>query len=74
VVNVARPNHDVAPDRAAILVSRDTTPLQAARQVNAIVSPKDVRPDMPKMPTWKPPKNIAKALEDGDGSWEDERW
>jgi hypothetical protein len=29
---------------------------------------------MPKMPTWKPPKNIAKALEDGDGSWEDERW
>jgi hypothetical protein len=29
---------------------------------------------MPKMPTWKPPKNIAKALEDGDGYWEDERW
>jgi hypothetical protein len=29
---------------------------------------------MPKMPAWKPPKNIAKALEDGDGSWEDERW
>jgi hypothetical protein len=29
---------------------------------------------MPKMPTWKPPKNIAKALEDGDGFWEDERW
>ena len=29
---------------------------------------------MPKMPSWKPPKNIAKALEDGDGSWEDERW
>ncbi|HYV35809.1 MAG TPA: hypothetical protein VE988_08910 [Gemmataceae bacterium] len=29
---------------------------------------------MPKMPQWKPPKNIAKALEDGDGSWEDERW
>ena len=29
---------------------------------------------MPKMPTWKPPKNIAKALEDDDGSWEDERW
>lgn len=29
---------------------------------------------MPKMPTWKPPKNIAKALEDGDGTWEDERW
>jgi len=26
------------------------------------------------MPKWKPPKNIAKALEDGDGSWEDERW
>jgi hypothetical protein len=26
------------------------------------------------MPTWKSPKNIAKALEDGDGSWEDERW
>jgi hypothetical protein len=29
---------------------------------------------MPKMPTWKPPKNIAKALADGDGFWEDERW
>jgi hypothetical protein len=29
---------------------------------------------MPKMPTWKPPKNISKALEDGDGFWEDERW
>lgn len=29
---------------------------------------------MPKMPTWKPPKNIAKALEDGDGFGEDERW
>jgi hypothetical protein len=29
---------------------------------------------MPKMSTWKPPKNITKALEDGDGSWEDERW
>jgi hypothetical protein len=29
---------------------------------------------MRKMPLWKPPKNIAKALEDGDGSWEDERW
>ncbi len=29
---------------------------------------------MPKMPTWKPPKDIAKLLEDGDGSWEVERW
>ncbi len=29
---------------------------------------------MPKMPQWKSPKNIAKALVDGDGSWEDERW
>jgi hypothetical protein len=29
---------------------------------------------MPRIPTWKPPKNIAKALEDGDGTWEDERW
>ena len=30
---------------------------------------------MRKMPTWKkPPKNVAKVLEDGDGSWEDERW
>lgn len=29
---------------------------------------------MTKMPSWKPPKNIAKALEDGDGFWEDERW
>jgi hypothetical protein len=26
------------------------------------------------MPTWKPPKNIARALEDGDGMWEDKRW
>jgi hypothetical protein len=32
------PNHDVAPDQAAILVLRDTTPLQAARQVNAVVT------------------------------------
>jgi hypothetical protein len=29
---------------------------------------------MHKMPSWKPPKNIAKALQDGDGLWEDERW
>ena len=29
---------------------------------------------MPKTPTWKLPKDIAKALEEGDGSWEDERW
>ena len=29
---------------------------------------------MPKMPAWRLPKNIAKALEDGDGFWEDERW
>jgi len=29
---------------------------------------------MPKMPTWKPPKNVAKALDEGDGFWEDERW
>ena len=26
------------------------------------------------MPKWKPPRNLAKALEDGDGFWEDERW
>jgi len=26
------------------------------------------------MPSWKPPRNIAKALEEGDGFWEDERW
>jgi hypothetical protein len=26
------------------------------------------------MPSWKTPKNIAKALEDGDGFWEDDRW
>lgn len=31
------PNHDVAPNRAAILVFRDTSPLQAPRQVNAVV-------------------------------------
>jgi len=29
---------------------------------------------MPKMPPWKPPTDIAKSLEDGDGFWEDERW
>jgi hypothetical protein len=29
---------------------------------------------MAKMPTGKPPKNVPKALEDGDGFWEDERW
>ncbi len=29
---------------------------------------------MPKMPKWKLPNNIAKALEDGAGFWEDERW
>jgi hypothetical protein len=29
---------------------------------------------MPKMPKWKAPKDIAKALEEGDGVWEDERW
>lgn len=29
---------------------------------------------MPKMPRWRPPKDITKALADGDGSWEDERW
>lgn len=29
---------------------------------------------MPKLPTWKLPKNISKAIEDGDGYWEDERW
>jgi hypothetical protein len=29
---------------------------------------------MPKMPSWKAPTNLAKALEDGDGFWEDERW
>jgi hypothetical protein len=35
--------NDVAPDRAAILVSRDTMPLQAARQVNAVVRPPEAR-------------------------------
>ncbi|MGE3804518.1 MAG: hypothetical protein AB7K24_07585 [Gemmataceae bacterium] len=29
---------------------------------------------MPKMPAWKPPKNLAKAFDEGDGIWEDERW
>jgi hypothetical protein len=29
---------------------------------------------MPKIPRWKPPQDIAKALADGDGFWEDERW
>jgi len=29
---------------------------------------------MRKMPLWKPPKDIAKALEEGDGVWEDDRW
>jgi hypothetical protein len=26
------------------------------------------------MPAWKPPKNIAKTLGEGNGIWEDERW
>jgi hypothetical protein len=29
---------------------------------------------MPKMPKWKPPQNLAKVLEEGEGFWEDERW
>ncbi|MDB5344090.1 MAG: hypothetical protein JWP89_2467 [Schlesneria sp.] len=29
---------------------------------------------MAKMPKWKALKNIAILLEEGDGSWEDERW
>jgi hypothetical protein len=29
---------------------------------------------MPKMPRWRSPKNLAKALNDGDGFWEDESW
>lgn len=29
---------------------------------------------MPEMPIWKSPRNIAKALEKGDGIWEDDRW
>ena len=26
------------------------------------------------MPLWKTPNNIVKALEEGEGFWEDERW
>src|SRR5688572_16711178 len=29
---------------------------------------------MARMPTWKVPKNLAKALEDAGGIWEDDRW
>lgn len=29
---------------------------------------------MTKMPTWKLPKKLGKAIEDGDGYWEDDRW
>ncbi len=29
---------------------------------------------MPRMPRWRLPRNLAKALEEGDGFWEDERW
>ena len=47
---------------------------ERAGQVSLVVSPSNARLEMPEMPTWKPPKDIAKALEDGDGSWEDERW
>jgi hypothetical protein len=36
---VQPPNKSVAPDRAAMLAFCDTTPLQAARQVNAVVGP-----------------------------------
>ena len=30
--------------------------------------------NMAKMPTWKVPKKLEKALEEGDGMWEDARW
>ena len=39
---------NIQPDRAAILVLRDTTPLQAARQVNAVVRRQG------SAMTWKP--------------------
>ncbi len=29
---------------------------------------------MPKLPEWKTPQNLEAALEEGDGSWEDDRW
>jgi hypothetical protein len=29
---------------------------------------------MAKMPTWKVPRNLGKALGEGEGTWEDERW
>src|SRR5262245_1139546 len=29
---------------------------------------------MPRMPKWRLPRNINKALEEGEGFWEDERW
>jgi hypothetical protein len=29
---------------------------------------------MPTMPSWKRPKNFAKALDEGDGFWEDDGW
>lgn len=29
---------------------------------------------MAKTPRWKVPKNLAKALDERDGMWEDERW
>ncbi len=29
---------------------------------------------MPQTPSWNPPENIAKALAEGDGFWEDEQW
>ncbi len=29
---------------------------------------------MPNMPQWMPPKDITKAIADGAGSWEDDRW
>jgi len=29
---------------------------------------------MAQMPKWKVPPNITKALDDGDGIWEDDRW
>jgi hypothetical protein len=29
---------------------------------------------MPRMPKWMPPEDVARALDDGDGFWEDERW
>ncbi|MBS0265154.1 MAG: hypothetical protein JSS02_24695 [Planctomycetes bacterium] len=35
---------------------------------------RQAKPSRRRMPAWKAPKNMARALDNGDGIWEDARW